>query len=154
MQQLKLHKWLTALLLIAIFTGCARKNYPGRNPYPGEQQRNERVYYPDREAMPPGQAKKVYGEKSAKSFAPGQRKKMAGNQGYRPPMVIIISDGLARTNRNGEMYYDNDYGYRYWRYCDGKYYLDSKYEMDDSGSGRSSSKKYKKGKNKKEDGDD
>jgi hypothetical protein len=147
MQQVKLHKWLIALLFIAVFTSCARKNYPDRSPYPREERRDEDVYYPGSGDMPPGQAKKVYGHKSAKVFAPGQRKKMGRNEGYRPPMVIVISDDRARTNRNGEMYYDNEYGYRYWRYCDGKYYLDSKYEMDGDNDDRGRGKKYKKDNN-------
>lgn len=49
---------------------------------------------------------------------------------YRPAQVIAVSDDLAKTNRQGEMYYDNEYGYRYWRFCDGKYYLDEKYETE------------------------
>jgi hypothetical protein len=153
MQQVKLHKWLTALFFLAVLTSCARKNYPERNPYPREERRDDDVYYPGNRDMPPGQAKKVYGHKSAKVFAPGQRKKMGRNEGYRPPMVIVISDDRARTDRNGEMYYDNEYGYRYWRYCDGKYYLDSKYEMNDDNDYRSRGKKYKKG-NRKRDNDD
>lgn len=32
-------------------------------------------HYHGRRGMPPGQAKKYYGEKSAKKFAPGQMKK-------------------------------------------------------------------------------
>lgn len=47
--------------------------------------------------------------------------------GYTPPTVISISDDLAKANKEGEMYYDNEYGYRYWRLSDGKYYLDTKY---------------------------
>src|SRR5882762_5259894 len=47
---------------------------------------------------------------------------------YTPPPVISISDELAKSNKEGEMYYDNEYGYRYWRFRDGKYYLDAKYE--------------------------
>lgn len=35
---------------------------------------NDRSY--TRKSLPPGQAKKIYGEKSAKRYAPGQRKKM------------------------------------------------------------------------------
>jgi len=46
---------------------------------------------------------------------------------YIPPPVIIISDDLAKSNKEGEMYFDNEYGYRYWRLSDGKYYLDAKY---------------------------
>lgn len=33
------------------------------------------------QGMPPGQAKKIFGTKSAKPFAPGQRKKHKRNQG-------------------------------------------------------------------------
>lgn len=47
---------------------------------------------------------------------------------YVPPAVITIADDKAKTNRDGELYYDDEYGYRYWRYCDGRYYLDRKYE--------------------------
>jgi hypothetical protein len=47
---------------------------------------------------------------------------------YTPPPVIIITDDKAKSNKDGELYYDNEFGYRYWRYCDGKYYLDAKYE--------------------------
>jgi hypothetical protein len=36
--------------------------------------------------LPPGQAKKIYGEKSAKVFAPGQRKKQ-GNHYY--PLIVL-----------------------------------------------------------------
>ncbi len=64
---------------------------------------------------------------------------------YTPPLVISISDEVAKSNKDGEMYYDNEYGYRYWRFCDGKYYLDSKYE-----SGASPNKKLAKKKTKKE----
>ena len=64
---------------------------------------------------------------------------------YTPPPVINISDEAAKSNKDGEMYYDNEYGYRYWRFCDGKYYLDTKYE-----SGASPNKKIAKKKTKKQ----
>lgn len=35
----------------------------------------ERHHHPHNKPMPPGQAKKKYGTKSAKPFAPGQQKK-------------------------------------------------------------------------------
>ena len=54
------------------------------------------------------------------------------NSSYLPPQVITISDEKAKTNKEGELYYDDEYGYRYWKYSDGKYYLDQKY---DTGSG-------------------
>ena len=67
------------------------------------------------------------------------------NEEYTPPAVISISDELAKANKEGEMYYDNEYGYRYWRFCDGKYYLDTKY-----GSGAKPDKKIAKKQNKKQ----
>ncbi len=147
MQQLKLHKWLAAILFITLAASCSRSNYPARSPR--EDRNEERDMYPGTAELPPGQAKKVYGEQSARVFAPGQRKKMQRNSDYRPPAVIIISDDLASSNRNGELYYDNEYGYRYWRNCDGKYYLDVKYETEDNRSQGKKGKKNKQSKNKK-----
>jgi len=46
---------------------------------------------------------------------------------YTPPQVITIADEQAKTTKDGEMYYDDKDGYRYWRQSDGKYYLDEKY---------------------------
>lgn len=42
----------------------------------------------ERKNLPPGQEKKIYGDKSAKAYAPGQRKKANGN--------IVLRDGTAR----------------------------------------------------------
>jgi hypothetical protein len=53
---------------------------------PAEKKSKSTIFFPNRKRtnhvtvrngkrLPPGQAKKIYGEKSAKSFAPGQRKK-------------------------------------------------------------------------------
>jgi hypothetical protein len=123
MQHQKLYKWLLAVLAVGFLASCARTNYPERRPYP----QDDGVYYPNGRNLPPGQAKKVYGHRSAKVFAPGQQRHRQPPYGYRPPLVIIISDHLAYTDRNGARYYDNEYGYRYWRNRDGKYYLDNQY---------------------------
>lgn len=40
-----------------------------------KQKTNSKVIISNRSQLPPGQAKKIYGEKSAKRFAPGQQKK-------------------------------------------------------------------------------
>ncbi|MBP6022906.1 hypothetical protein [Ferruginibacter sp.] len=69
----------------------------------------------------------------------------AAENKYTPPQVITISDDIAKSNKEGELYYDNEKGYRYWRYCDGKYYLDSKYER-----GEIPKKKYAKKASKKQ----
>jgi hypothetical protein len=67
------------------------------------------------------------------------------NNDYTPPPVISIPDELAKANKEGEIYYDNEYGYRYWRFNDGKYYLDTKY-----GSGAKPGKKITKKQNRKQ----
>lgn len=46
---------------------------------------------------------------------------------FMPAAVIIVPDDKAKTNKEDELYYDDENGYRYWRYNDGKYYLDKKY---------------------------
>lgn len=48
---------------------------------------------------------------------------------YCPPAVIAIPDNKAKINKDDELYYDDEQGYRYWRYNDGKYYLDKKYHI-------------------------
>ena len=69
--------------------------------------------------------------------------KNASADDYTPPQVITIPDERARSNKEGELYYDNEYGYRYWRYCDGKYYLDAKYENAKAAGKKLSRKKHK-----------
>lgn len=53
---------------------------------------------------------------------------ITGTSSQLPQAVITISDEKASTNKEGELYYDDENGYRYWRYSDGKYYLDRKYD--------------------------
>lgn len=55
---------LTAILLIVGLGSCTDYYYPSNGYY------KQRYHH-----MPPGQAKKYYGTKSARSFAPGQQKK-------------------------------------------------------------------------------
>ncbi len=56
---------LILLAFLLIFSSC-RTNQVAR------------VYHPNGNHLPPGQAKKVYGHQSAKAFAPGQQKKHGG----------------------------------------------------------------------------
>jgi len=66
------------------------------------------------------------------------------NEKYIPPRVISISDDVAKSSKEGELYYDNEFGYRYWRNSDGKYYLDSKYEIGISPNQKNITKRQKK----------
>ena len=50
--------------------------------------------------LPPGHAKKIYGEKSAKRFAPGQRKKSYDNNWY-------YNKNRKHVNKKGHHHYKN-----------------------------------------------
>lgn len=80
------------LLLIAATTvliSCSSNSYPGSTPYPSTGGRNEQVVILkdgriiDRNGrvigntrnLPPGQAKKIYGSRSARDYSYGHRKK-------------------------------------------------------------------------------
>jgi hypothetical protein len=75
---------------------------------------------------------------------------------YIPPPVINIPDEQAKSNKDGELYYDTELGYRYWRSCDGNYYLDAKYESGASPSKKNAKKKLKENKKqqKEKEGED
>jgi len=115
--------------------------------------------------LPPGQAKKIYGEKSAKDFAPGQQKKQV-NKSY--PLIIVINTGMkVIVTSDGRRCYKNDQEVVYWEGFDGRYYVDNdnlpdqydKKEYDDwnknKGQGMANKGKDKKnGKGKKDHDDD
>ncbi|MDB5247806.1 MAG: hypothetical protein JWQ40_2200 [Segetibacter sp.] len=80
---------LIVISALAVLTGCSNQSYPGSSPYPtypstGRNDdvivtrdgtvidRNGRVIGNTRN-MPPGQAKKIYGSKSAKRYSRGHR---------------------------------------------------------------------------------
>jgi hypothetical protein len=70
--------------------------------------------------LPPGQAKKIYGDKSAKAYAPGQRKKH--------PLIIVYSPGIVISRySDGRYYYKSKEGYTYWKGHDGRYYIDERH---------------------------
>lgn len=113
------------------------------------------------EKMPPGQAKKKYGSRSARVYAPGQQKKNGG-AGYRVATVISVPDQYAGRATNGQLYYDYR-GNRYWKQNDGYYYIENYrkdkggYRNDDDHDDDHSKKKGKnkgKGKGKYKDRDD
>ena len=97
-----------------------------------------------------GCSKKNYpSNNAADTETPYDNSKKTNDNDYTPPPVISISDDIAKSNKDGELYYDNEYGFRYWRYCDGKYYLDSKYEKGEAPK-RKYAKKNTKKHNKKQ----
>ncbi|MDX2046011.1 MAG: hypothetical protein SFU87_04450 [Chitinophagaceae bacterium] len=159
-----LHQWSVLLLFVLILTSCSRSNYPERNPYP---QRNPHprgpvvivdgdgrvITHPGH--LPPGQAKKIYGHKSAKVFAPGQKKKYLKHYGSLPAIVIYLPERMARRESSGRWFYRNENDFLYWKRTDGYYHLDDRYF--DDGDYRYSrhrndndedERKYKKGKGK------
>ena len=111
------------MLLIAFAASCGTSHptsrYPDRRDYPDRYPHDERPTH----RLPPGHAKKVYGNRSAKTHAPGQRKKY----GYRS-LVIVRRPGMdIRRSRDGRYYYTNVDGFYYWKGYDDRLYLDERY---------------------------
>ena len=122
----------------------------------GSQDKNSNASHPAN--LPPGQAKKIYGEKSAKVFAPGQRKKQ-GNA-YYPLIIIKTPQIIILKHADGRYYCKNVDNFIYWKGNDDRFYLDEQYleqveydknQLDDwKGKGNSSEKKVPPGQQKKE----
>jgi hypothetical protein len=122
---------LFSILIVAVSCRSSRPVYEGRYPsreYPSYTPPPPPVYYPAPQSLPPGQAKKVYGGRSARPYAPGQRKKY----GYsRYPLIIIRTPDIRIGRYNdGRHYYRNPEGYMYWKGYDDRFYLDEKYLLD------------------------
>jgi len=154
---------LFSILIIAVSCRSSRPVYEERYPpreYPSYPPPPPPVYYPNPQNLPPGQAKKVYGDRSAKSYAPGQRKKY-GNSYHRYPLIVIRTPDIIISRYNdGRYYYRNPDGYMYWKGYDDRFYLDEKYLNDNrydeneyndwkyKGKKGNNDNKYQKGKNK------
>lgn len=107
------------------------------------------------ENLPPGQAKKKYGSKSARVYAPGQRKKNGG-QGGNIATVISVPDQYASRAQSGQLYYVYR-GNTYWKQNDGYYHLQTQQsgstrkvyrDDDDDDDDKKVKEKQKKGKDK------
>ncbi len=120
-------------------------------PYPQEGQKDGNVTIindgrdgnGNYENLPPGQAKKKYGGKSAKVYAPGQRKKNGENYDGAP-RVISVPDHLASRSTSGQLFY-NYRSNTYWKQNDGYYHLQGGSSHRNT---EDSKKKDKSGKNK------
>lgn len=142
---------LLSVVAASLLVGCSRNSYPGTTPYPSPQPypypapqpsprdepvivtKDGKVISRDGRVvghtgnLPPGQAKKVYGSKSAKVYAPGQLKKQGNVYNSFPPSKILIDERYAQRDKYGRLYIDQNQ-YVYWKANDGYYYLDSKYK--------------------------
>ena len=79
---LKILQTVTLFFILIIAISCRSsksttgKQYPRSSPSPGEYPtKTYPVVYEETSSLPPGQAKKATGAKSAKQYAPGQQKK-------------------------------------------------------------------------------
>jgi hypothetical protein len=111
------------MLLIAFAASCGTSHptsrYPDGRDYPDRYPHDDRSVH----RLPPGHAKKVYGNKSARSHAPGHRKSV-----YRYPIIITMRPGMnIRRSSNGRYYYRNPAGFYYWQGYDNRLYLDDRH---------------------------
>lgn len=98
-------------------------------PYPERRHYPDYPYdeYPVYRSMPPGQAKKIYGDKSARRYAPGQQKKYRYPNRHYPLIIIRTPDIVIYKYDDGRLYYRNPEGWTYWLAPDNRLYLDEKY---------------------------
>lgn len=127
--------FLFSILIIAVSCRSSRPVYESRYPsrqyptYPPPPPPNYPVYS---DRMPPGQAKKIYGGRSARPYAPGQRKKYGYSYRRYPLIIIRTPDIIISRYNDGRYFYRNPDGYIYWRGYDDRYYLDEKH-LDNNG---------------------
>ena len=129
MKTTKFLQTVSFLLILIIAISCRSSRYSTGTQYPVNSlpptQTSTNTYPVQTNGgnLPPGQAKKIYGDQSAKAYAPGQRKKC--------PLVIVHTTNIV-INRysDGRYYYRNTAGYTYWKGDDGRYYLDEKHLKD------------------------
>jgi hypothetical protein len=125
----------TTILYLAVFAGLAALTSGCRSNRDIHSRREQR--YPDRSVvvvnqpvpgnLPPGQAKKIYGDKSAKRYAPGQRKKYGSNYHIYPLIILRRPDIIIGRYNDGRNYYKDPEGFIYWEGYDDRFYLDKKY---------------------------
>jgi len=129
MKTTKFLQTVSFLLILIIAISCRSSRYSTGTQYPVNSlpptQTSTNTYPVQTNGgnLPPGQAKKIYGDQSAKAYAPGQRKKY--------PLVIVYTNNIV-INRysDGRYYYRNSAGYTYWKGDDGRYYIDEKHLKD------------------------
>lgn len=118
MKKLILPQFLFLTILISTLSGCySSRVVTGPPPPPVVVEKNP-------SHLPPGQAKKIYGEKSAKDFAPGHQRK----QEYASyPLIVVYSTGMKIIINGGRRCYRNNDDIIYWEGSDGRFYIDDGY---------------------------
>lgn len=118
---------ITALALVITVTSCrSSREFPERR-YP---ERDRQIVIVERDRIPPGQAKKIYGDRSARRYAHGHNKRYNdyGRVRYRYPLIIVRTpDIVIGRYTDGRYYYRNDRNFMYWQGNDGRFYLDDQY---------------------------
>ena len=116
-----------SILIIAISCRSSRSytsvQYPPNPLPPTQTTTNTYPVQTNNGNLPPGQAKKIYGGQSAKTYAPGQRKKY-------PLVIVYTNDIVINRYSDGRYYCKNTAGYIYWKGDDGRYYIDEKHLKD------------------------
>jgi hypothetical protein len=145
--------------------GDQSRRYPDQTPLPGDVRTYPQTYpregerdgvvtivktgNANYEKLPPGQAKKKYGGKSAKVYAPGQQKKNGGyNNGIAT--IIAVPDIYASRSNSGQLYYVYR-GNTYWKQNDGYYYLTETNQNNKDGKAKSKGNKKHKDKEDRDD---
>ena len=129
MKTTKFIQILSLLLIFIIVISCRSSRYSTGGQYPTnpspqtETTTNTYSVQSNSGNLPPGQAKKIYGDQSAKAYAPGQRKKY-------PLVIVYTNDIVINRYSDGRYYYRNAAGYNYWKGDDGRYYLDERHLKD------------------------
>ena len=128
MKTTKVLQALSLLLIFVIAISCRSNRSTTGTQYPRsaptQTPPKETTVYVESAKLPPGQAKKIYGGKSAKAYAPGQQKKYAN----RYPLVIVYTPAIViHKYSDGRYYYRSNAGHTYWKGYDGRYYIDERH---------------------------
>lgn len=127
MKLIKILQTVGLFSILIIVVSCSTSRPTTGRQYPRSYPPDYPVYHdPYPQSLPPGQAKKVYGGRSARPYAPGQRKKYGSHRRY-PLIIIRTPDIIISRYNDGRYYYRNPEGYMYWKGYDDRFYLDEKY---------------------------
>jgi hypothetical protein len=118
---------ITALTLVITVTSCrSSREYPERR-YP---ERDRQIVIVERDRIPPGRAKKIYADRSARGYSHGHNRRYSdyGRIRYRYPLIIVRTpDIIIGRYNDGRYYYRNERNFMYWQGNDGRFYLDDQY---------------------------